>query len=162
LFTLSGIYSSTRTLLKGIELPNVDAKVKLASDFWNTVAKHIPDWQLAQERKASTAELRRDYIHAHTLALAALARVGNSLLSGCSRGWKSKLKKLETLDWARKNSQWEGRAMNAGRLSKKTVNVMLSSNLIKKHLGLKLTAEEQQLEKDFKRNSDGKKQGKAA
>ena len=52
--------------------------------------------------------------------------------------------------------------MNAGRLSKKTVNVTLSSNLIKKHLGLKLTAEEQQLEKDFKRNSGGKKQGKAA
>ena len=153
--------SSTKTLLKGIELPNVDARIKLASEFWNTVAKHIPDWQLAKQRKASTAELRRDFIHAHTLALAALARVGNTLLNS-GKAWKSKLKKLETIDWSRKNIQWEGRAMNAGRLSKKTVNVTLSSNLIKKHLGIKLTAEEQQLEKDFKRNSSGKKQEKAA
>ena len=162
LFTLSGIYSSTKTLLKGIDLPDVDAKIKLATEFWEAVAKHVPDWQLAKQRKASTAELRRDYIHAHTLALAALARVGNTMLVSGGKTWKSKLKKLESLDWSRKNNQWEGRAMNAGRLSKKTVNVTLSSNLIKKHLGVKLTAEEQQLEKDFKRNSSGKKQEKAA
>ena len=41
--------------------------------------------------------------------------------------------------------------MNAGRLSKRNVNVTLTGNLIKQHLGLPLTAEEQQLETDFKR-----------
>ncbi len=39
--------------------------------------------------------------------------------------------------------------MNAGRLSKRGVNVVLTGNLIKRHLGLKLTAEEQALENDF-------------
>ena len=32
--------------------------------------------------------------------------------------------------------------MNAGRLSKKTVNVILTGNAIKQHLGLALSAEE--------------------
>jgi DNA sulfur modification protein DndB len=40
----------------------------------------LPDWQQARERKVSPAELRRDYVHAHTLALAALGRVGCDLL----------------------------------------------------------------------------------
>ena len=88
----------------------------------------------------SAADLRRDFIHAHTLALAALARVGNALLSQHRNDWKGRLKKLESLDWSRANAElWEGRAMNAGRLSKRSVNVMLTGNLIKRHLGLPLT-----------------------
>ena len=36
--------------------------------------------------------------------------------------------------------------MNAGRLSKRSVNVTLTGNLIKRHLGLALTGDEQTLE----------------
>ena len=161
LFTLSGIYSATRTLLADLQLGSVDKKLGLAADFWCEVAKHMPDWQLAKERKVSTADLRRDYIHAHTLALAALARAGNYLLSTYPTAWKSKLRKLKSLDWSRNNSKlWEGRAMSSGRLSKKTVNIVLSGNLVKKHLGLRLSAEERELEKDFRRSSDGRRQAK--
>jgi len=157
LFTLSGIYNATNSLLSGLEIETSEEKVQLASDFWNEVAKHIPDWQLAKERKISPADLRRDYIHAHTLALAALSRVGNHLLRLNCRGWKAKLKKLRSLDWARSNGElWEGRAMNAGRLSKRTVNVTLTGNLIKEHLGLELNPGEAELEDEFRRNANGK------
>lgn len=153
LFTLSGIHSSTQGLLSGIKLDSIDEKIQLAIDFWTEVAANMDDWQLAKERKVSAADLRRDYVHAHTLALAALGRVGNTLLTNHHRGWKIKLKKLKTIDWARGNSkQWEGRAMNAGRLSKRNVNITLTGNLIKKHLGLSLTAEEKELESEFRRN----------
>ena len=94
LFTLSGIYSATRSLLNGLELPSVDAKIELATEFWTHVSTYFPEWQLAKERKASPAELRRDYIHAHTLAMSSLARVGNQLLIQNRRGWKTKLNKL--------------------------------------------------------------------
>jgi DNA sulfur modification protein DndB len=46
--------------------------------------------------------------------------------------------------------------MNAGRLSKKTVNVILTGNAVKKHLGLKLTPEEQQVESDYARSTNGR------
>jgi DNA sulfur modification protein DndB len=150
LFTLSGIYHATQSLLAGRDGDGFDARMSLAAEFWNEVAENIPDWKLARQRKVSTADLRRDFIHAHTLALVSLGRAGNELLRRHPRDWKSKLARLKSLDWSRSNTQlWEGRAMNAGRLSKRGVNVVLTGNAIKKHLGLKLTPEEQELENDF-------------
>jgi DNA sulfur modification protein DndB len=129
----------------------------MATEFWIEVAQHIPAWQLAKEHKVATADLRRDYIHAHALALAAIARAGNQLLTSFRRNWKSKLKKLSTLDWSRSNAaQWEGRAMNAGRLSKRNVNVTLTSNLVKQHLGLPLSRDEEELEREFQRTRKGR------
>ncbi len=156
LFTLSGIHNATQSLLAGLDLESTDARIDMAVEFWIAVSQHIADWQLARERKVSAADLRRDYIHAHTLALAALARAGNALFSKHTKSWKNKLNKLDSLDWSRTSSQWEGRAMNTGRLSKRNVNVTLTGNLIKKHLGLPLTAEEQQLESEFRRNENGR------
>jgi DNA sulfur modification protein DndB len=153
LFTLSGIYHATQTLLAGTDGQSLDAQVEQAAAFWNEVAKHIRDWGLAKERKVSAADLRRDYIHAHTLALAGLARAGADLLAQHPKDWRQRLAKLDTLDWSRSNVKlWEGRAMSAGRLSKKTVNVVLTGNAIKKHLGLKLSDEEQQVESDYLRS----------
>ncbi len=160
LFTLSGIYSATRALLTGCELPSVAAKVEQSVAFWTAVAERIPEWQLAKDRKVSSAELRRDYIHSHTLALSALGRVGNALLTQDSRGWKTRLKGLSDLDWRRSNREWEGRALVAGRLTKKSLNVVLTANLIKKHLKLKLDAEEQQLERSLRSSRNG--EGEAA
>jgi DNA sulfur modification protein DndB len=157
LFTLSGIYHATQTLLAGRADESFDTKVGVAGEFWSEVAKHVPDWGLAKERKVSAADLRRDYVHAHTLALAALARAGADLLSKHPRNWKQKLAKLDSLDWSRSNVDlWEGRAMSAGRLSKKNVNVILTGNAIKQHLGLELSAEEQELDTQFRRNRNGR------
>ena len=158
LFTLSGIYHATQVLVAGHGEGPLDARVELAAAFWNEVSKHIPDWQRAKERKVSAADLRRDYIHAHTLALAALARGGHELLRKHSKDWKQRLAKLDSLDWARSNTRlWEGRAMSAGRLSKKTVNVVLTGNVIKRQLGLKLTDEEQELETMYLRSHNGRR-----
>ncbi len=157
LFTLSGIHNSTQVLLNGLDLPSLDDKVRVAAEFWTEVGKHISDWEHATSRRVSTADLRRDNIHSHTLALAALARAGNQLLLEHPRNWKTKLKKLATLDWSRSNTKlWEGRAMNAGRLSKRNVNVTLTGNLVKQHLGLSLSPDEQNLERQFRRSGNGR------
>ena len=154
LFTLSGIHNASHVLLTGLELKSREEQTRLAAEYWTEVSRHIPDWVLAKERKVSAADLRRDFIHAHTLALAALARVGNTLLASHRNDWKPRLKPLDSLDWSRANAKlWEGRAMNAGQLSKRSINVMLTANLIKRHLGLPLTADEQAIESKFKTRS---------
>ena len=151
LFTLSGIYHATQALMAGRNDIPLERRLDLASEFWTEVAKQIPDWGLARERKVSAADLRRDYVHAHSLALAALARVGNSLLVDHPKEWKTKLEPLATLDWSRSNTKlWEGRAMSAGRLSKKSVNIALTAIAIKKHLELPLNKEEQALESSYR------------
>jgi DNA sulfur modification protein DndB len=160
LFTLSGIHNATHSLLSGIELKDDEARVQLAVEYWSGVANQIGDWGLARDRKISAAELRQNYVHSHTLALAALARVGNSLLETEPKVWKGRLKKLSSIDWSRDNRQWEGRAMSAGRLSKRNVNVTLTGNLIKNHLGIPLSVDEQQLEIEFTGEGNGRKKTK--
>ena len=152
LFTLSVIYQSTCDLLgkrKGDEVTKKE--LRSAIDFWNEVAKNIPDWHLAAQRKIVTSELRRDFIHAHGIALRALGRVGVDLISQPSADWKRQLAKLPKLDWSRSNSGiWEGRATIAGRISKAHSNIILTGNIIKETLGLPLNPKEEATEEEFK------------
>lgn len=147
LFTLSGIYHATGALLAPRNKAPLIEKLDLATGFWTEVARNIPDWKLAKDRKISPAELRRTRIHAHAIALAALARVGRTLIESGTTQWRGKLSALKSLDWSRANTRlWEGRAMIAGRLSKSNTSVMLTGNAIKQHLGLVLSADEQEAE----------------
>jgi DNA sulfur modification protein DndB len=78
------------------------------------------------------------------------------LLLRIPRDLKEKLARLASLDWSRGNTKlWEDRAMSTGRLSKRSVNVILTGNAIKKHLGLPLSAEEEELAADFLRSRHG-------
>jgi DNA sulfur modification protein DndB len=147
LFTLSAIYHATATLLAGRQEESFSSKLSLATQYWSEVARQIPDWQRAKEQKISPAELRKQFVHAHAIALAALARLGQSLIRKYPQSWRQKLKPLRTLDWSRNNAKlWEGRAMIAGRLSKATTCVILTANALKQHLTIPLTEEEEQLE----------------
>ena len=81
-----------------------------------------------------------------------MGQIGYDLLSSNTKTWQAKLKKLEKIDWSRTSSNWEGRAMNQGRISKARVNVILTGNLIKASLGVKLTPGEEEAEKRFLKN----------
>ena len=148
LFTLSSIYQATRRFLrKPAGAPVSEAEATLAGEFWNEVGKHMPDWQAAGARTVSTAELRRDTIHAHGIALQALAVAGADLLQLEPARWKARLKGLEKVDWSRSNADlWEGRATIGGRVSKTEANVMLTSNVLKDAMGVALSAQETKVE----------------
>ncbi len=152
LFTLSGIYQGTLSLLKksGKASEISEDEKEIAVKFWREVCSNMNDWKLAAEKEISTFELRRDYVHAHSLALHAIGRLGADLLSSPGNNYKKDLKKLNKIDWARKNAAiWEGRAMNAGKISKSHVCVTLTTNYLKQALGLPLTPEETTIEKDY-------------
>jgi DNA sulfur modification protein DndB len=98
--------------------------------------------------KVSADELRRDYIHAHGVALHAMGIAGHYLLEHHKHDWKKYLKNLESIDWSRSNIKtWEGRATIGGVVSKARTNLMLTSNFLKKVFDLPLTEEEEKLEK---------------
>ena len=130
----------------------------MAVSFWEEVAKHIPEWKLVKERKITSGDVRRDFIHSHGVVLQSIGNVGNTLFRDGSSSWKRKLSKLKTIDWSRSNAKlWEGRAMIGGRVSKAHHNVTLTTNAIKNHLGLELTPEEQRVEDAFLRGDYEKK-----
>ena len=154
LFTLNGIYQGTRSLLRKPEKVEhiSDEETALAIDFWQNVTQNMRDWKLAAEKGVSTFELRRDYIHAHTLAIHALGRLGSLLLSTPDINYKNELKKLDKIDWARKNSAlWEGRATINGKISKSHTCMTLTTNYLKKFFGLPLSPDEHEVEEQFSR-----------
>jgi len=151
LFTLSTIYQATQTLLKKSKKDKVSqAEGRLAAEFWTEVGKNIPEWELARLRRVSSAELRKNTIHAHGLALHALGIAGNALIATHPKNWKNRLIQLKELDWSRTNSRlWEGRALIGGRVSKALTNLSLTVNLFKQLFDLQLSPEEAKLEAAF-------------
>lgn len=149
LFTLSSIYQATKRLLGKKEGESISPEEKeLAVSFWEEVSRYIPDWKGAAERRVSPSELRSDYVHAHGIALQALAIAGAALIATHRNGWKRRLGGLRKIDWSRNNAQlWEGRALIGGRLNKAQNNVILTANVLKRSLGLTLTPVEEKVER---------------
>jgi DNA sulfur modification protein DndB len=155
LFTLSSIYQATKRLLKNRDGEPVSGEQRqLAVSFWTEVSKHIPDWQAALERKVAPSELRADYVHAHGIALQALAIAGSALIAAHGRDWRRKLVPIRKVDWSRSNAKlWEGRALIGGRVNKAQSNVVLTANLLKRILQVPLDPSEEKIERLYMKGS---------
>jgi DNA sulfur modification protein DndB len=152
LFTLSAIYTANNALVQQLDGQSLDQLAAIALGYWEEVARHFPEWQQVRERKLTAGDVRRDFIHSHGIALQALGRVGNVLLRERPSAWKTPLRQVKGVNWSRSNAKlWEGRAMIGGKVSKAGHNVLLTTNVLKRALGLSLTPEEQRVEDAFKR-----------
>jgi DNA sulfur modification protein DndB len=145
LFTLSAIHGTNKSLLAGSDQ---EIQLKIATEFWTAVIDALPEWKMVYNSEISARDVRQDFIHTHGTVLHALGRAANHMMRTDENWtWKKFSAALRTVDWRRDNSAlWEGRALNAGRVSKANQNVALTSNVIKKALGLELSADEMRLE----------------
>ena len=156
LYTLSSIKHASRALLRKGRRDEISQEERVfAAAYWTAVASNVPDWGLAKKRKVASSDLRQNFVHAHGVALQAIGTAGADLVAAHPKGWQTRLKQLRTIDWSRSNEAvWEGRAMVHGRISKARTNVRLTANLLKMHMGLRLNAEEEELEKSLARNGN--------
>jgi DNA sulfur modification protein DndB len=154
LFTLSAFYNACADLVEGLANGDLEQDANVAREFWEAVAKQFPTWTQVRDGKIAASEIREDFIHSHGIALQAIGKAGNALLRGNPGGWKTRLKGLAQIDWSRKNAQvWEGRALIGGRVSKVTANIVLTTNVVKRHLGIELGPEEQKVEDALNRRT---------
>jgi DNA sulfur modification protein DndB len=154
LFTLSAFYNASADLIAGLETGELEKDAEIVREYWEEVSRYFPIWLQVRDGKTAASEVRDTYIHGHGIALQALGKAGNSLLKGCQGAWKSRLAPLDKIDWSRKNAKlWEGRAMIGGKISKVTTNVILTTNVIKRRLGIELLEEEQRIEDACKRGN---------
>ena len=156
LFTLSALFTGTRSLLNGIEIDNAEA-VKIACSFWDGISLGFPDWREITTRRVASAELREQFIYCHGLTLHAMGELGNALLKeNLNVDWPDVGSRLSQIDWRRSNSSlWEGRAMIGGRVQKGSQNLILTTNVLKKHLGIPLTEEQEAMEMALQGGSNG-------
>lgn len=132
LLTLSSLHQATTRLLGKTRSDKIDPGDKdHAVAFWQAVIEHMPDWQRVQTRQVLAHELRRDYVHAHGIALQAIGMAGAQLIERHPKDWRKRLSALGKIDWSRSNtSLWEGRALVAGKINKSAQNVTLVCDVI--------------------------------
>ena len=145
LFTLSAIHGTNKALLAGSEHETRD---KTATDFWNAVSEALPEWKMVYNNEIAARDVRQDFIHTHGTVLHALGKSAHQMMKlDPDWNWKKFSTALLSINWRRDNSAlWEGRVLNAGRVSKGNQNVTLTSNVIKRALGIMLSADETRLE----------------
>lgn len=152
LFTLSAFYNATAELMGDVGTGDVEIDAPVARAFWEAVFRCFPLWEQIQIGRTAASEARENYIHSHGIALQAIGRAGRLLLAHAGRGWKTRLLRLQEIDWSRRNMRlWEGRALVGGKVSKATTNVTLTANVVKARLGIELSPEEQRVEDAYNR-----------
>lgn len=131
-FTLSGIEMATKNLLgKNKHLRKEERDI--AVQFWNTVAKNIPEWGLLLDNKVTPADLRRDYVHANTNMLEAIAIAGNRIMKEFPNNWAHKLAGLQRIDWSRTNQEWDGKIIIRGKMTKTKAGMNSAATIIARY-----------------------------
>lgn len=147
LFTLSGFHNACSNLIQGLATGVIADDAALVREFWEEVAAQFPAWKQVREGRIPASEVREGFIHSHGIALQAIGKAGNALIMHYPQDWRKKLPALKKIDWSRNNAKlWEGRALIGGKVSKVITNVILTTNVIKRALGLPLDADEDKIE----------------
>ena len=151
LFTLSSVHNANLALLYDLpESADLEKAVSLSQQFWQCLYSNIREWQHVNQGEILASKVRENGVSSLGIILHALCIVGNCLFRDHKQNWKEYLTKLRALDWSRKNNNvWQNRIMHHNRVSKSMNSVILSSNMIKKQLGLPLSKEELNIEMKF-------------
>jgi DNA sulfur modification protein DndB len=132
LFTLSGLELATKNLL-GKDKNLTENKKRTVIDFWNAVAKNIPEWVLLIDKKVTPSEIRKDFVHANTNMLEAIAIAGNQLIEKHPNKWKQKLVGLQKIDWSRKNPEWDDKIIIRGKMTKTKAGMNSAAKILLKY-----------------------------
>ncbi len=105
LFTLSAIHHGTVALLKDLNLSD-EENHKLATDYWSTVYKNMPEWKRVASNEVKSSVIRKDSLSPLSITLRALGQVGSILIKDYPGTWTVKLKTLEQINWCKSNPLW--------------------------------------------------------
>lgn len=151
LFTLNGIYNATKLLLGKIEYP--DTHIAEACMFWELLGEHLHEWQAHALGEITSSVLRQNYLSGHNLFINAAATTANAAA-------KNGITVQDTITviskecWKRDNPQWEGRALQNGRITKSNISLLLTVNMLKSRLHIELNEKEAEAEASLHTNKD--------
>jgi DNA sulfur modification protein DndB len=140
LFSLAALYDANEELLKDARERDAAHQelVSIATDYWTAVAKVMPDWTKVKNGDLKALELRQEHISSHAVVLRALGAVGSELMRENSKGWKSRLLDLTSIDWSKKNPDWENVCIIANSVVSNRQARQATKAYIKHKLGLAL------------------------
>jgi DNA sulfur modification protein DndB len=141
LFTLAALYDASAELLKGHDKADIMANAALLADYWTTVATHMPDWTKVHTGFKLPLEIRQERISTHSTVLRALGGLGSDLMA--MPDWRDRLKLLDTIDWSKKNPEWQDVCISANSVVSNRQARFATKAFLKSKLGMTLTDAEQ-------------------
>lgn len=149
LFTLNMIYKANKKILHGDHC-NANDKQFLVN-YWTTVAENIVEWQEVYNKTLTKKALRENYIISLAITVTAFGKLGRYFYDHEEVDYKANLKELQHIDWLRSNPAWIGRTIREnGKVLNNEEAVSLTCAWIKQQMGLPLSKEELQREKQLK------------
>jgi DNA sulfur modification protein DndB len=141
LFTLAALYDANVELLKVVGKKNdIMGNAELLKEYWNEVAANMPDWNKVLNGQKLALELRQEKISSHSTVLRALGGLGADLLA--QPDWKTKLAMLQTIDWSKKNPEWENVCIVSNSVVSNRQARAATKAFVKAKLGLSLSDSE--------------------
>lgn len=153
IFTISALDRAHGLLLKDLMSQDVAKDAEICTRFWGVLGSCLPKVADLVAGQTTAQYIKETYFYPYSIALQGLAVCVNQLIKERSKTWERELMAVGRLDWRRLNSQWEGRAMNAGRLTTGGNHPILTRNLIKRELKLQLSDEERRVEDAFRQQT---------
>ena len=151
LFTLNMLYKANQRILHGEHCTEGDAAFLL--EYWSAVSKNIIEWQEVLNRTLTKKTLRENYIVSLAVTINAFGRLGRYFYDHRSSNMKVRLEKLQQINWLRSNPKWIGRAIREnGKVQNSEESIALTCAVIKQQIGIPLTKEELQKEKQISEN----------
>lgn len=149
LFTLNMIYKANQKILHSDKCNDEDTAFILS--FWKQVSENICEWQEVLNKTLTKKALRENYIVTLAITISALGRLGRYFYDN-PKADINILEKLQKIDWSRSNELWVGRTIREnGRVLNSEESISLTCSAIKKEIGVPLSKEEEQKEKQFVR-----------
>lgn len=148
LFTLNMLYKANQKILHGDKCSKEDEEFLL--QYWHLVSENIVEWQEVLNKSLTKKALRENYIVVLAITIGAFGKLGRFFYDNTNVNMATHLTGLQKIDWLRSNPAWTGRAIREnGKVVNSDEAVSLTCAYIKQQIGLPLTREEIQKEKQM-------------
>lgn len=148
LFTLNMIYKANQKIMHSEKCSSSDAEFLLS--YWQLVSDNIVEWQEVFNKSLTKKALRENYIVTLAITISAFGKLGRFFFDNDNYKMQDYLPKLQQIDWLRSNNMWIGRTIrDNGKVLNSEEAISLTCAVIKREIGLPLTKEEKQKEKQI-------------
>lgn len=148
LFTLNVIYKANQKILHKDNCSGEDEAFLLK--FWYLIADNIVEWREVLEKSLTKKALRENYIVTLAITINAFGRIGRCFYDDQTLNMEDCLVRLQKIDWLRSNREWVGRTIREnGKVLTSEESAALTCSRIKQEIGLPLSREEQQKERQL-------------
>lgn len=148
LFTLNTFYMANKKILRKNDCD--ESFEAFIIKYWTEVQKNMNPWNDMVDKEISKKDLRELYIASQSVVIQAFGKLGAYYFDHTERDIDVDLKALKTINWKRSADIWKLRVIrNNGRMINNEQAITLTTNVLKKHIGIQLSEDELAAEEKF-------------